>query len=448
MQFFKRDPHSRIVVSQDIDFFDTPKTVSGNAKTTWVKFKPINSINDPPYTFNIPESQAFYDWKYHYIYTTWKAFIQDNLAAAERDLIDTDEVSLIQGFGDNWIRNLIVSLAGRQVFRDNYYAHKNYINTILSYTPDAKLSHLAMTGFYPDGLDPLQLGVNNSFRKRRDLITNGKEAEFIGKLNVPIFNTDKMLLNNMPVTIEINPHTPEFLFMAPTLPQAARLRIQLTELSLYIKRRELTDSLGFSIARALRDPGRTANYQVRHTECKQIYLAQGVTFMDQTISTGPCPRKIVIAKINRDNFDGRIRTNPFWAEHFDEKAIKITENGEEVPHVSYNLDYRTRAMGNYQTKFLRAYYDFQENCGFAFSPLSNGITLDMYKTGYNFHVFNLTRSLEDHREFDVVVHGTTSLRLDFNEPIPAPGISVFVYMEFDQLIKIDNDRVVTTDLMS
>ena len=85
-------------------------------------------------------------------------------------------------------------------------------------------------------------------------------------------------------------------------------------------------------------------------------------------------------------------------------------------------------------------------CGYAFSPHSNGITKEMYKSGWNFYVFNLTTNLEDDKCAELIREGNTTLFARFEQPVQAPGYVMVVYGEFDSLLTITNERDVATDL--
>jgi hypothetical protein len=54
--------------------------------------------------------------------------------------------------------------------------------------------------------------------------------------------------------------------------------------------------------------------------------------------------------------------------------------------------------------------------------------------------FDLTPDTNDGQHWELVKDGTTSLNLVFRNPIPAPGIEVIVYAEYDSMVSIDRNR--------
>jgi len=438
METYIRDESSRLTIGGEVQLFTPPETIMGFNRSLYQEFKPTNPLDSPPYNIDIPYNQNFYDFRQHILITAWRGTIQE-AGQARRFIAVGDNVSLVNGFGAVWPKDLFVLLNQKETHKETNYSHKNYLDILLSYTPEAKKSHLAMIGWYDDG-DTQNAGTG--FESRRGLITDGKIAEFGCRINTPLFNTDKILVNNTELSLKIYPQSAQFLFIAPNVANDTILRLELMSMSLWVKRRDLSDSLAMNIQNRLKS-GQSVMYSLRNHEIKTIYAEQGRTFIDVNVVTGPRPRRCIVCTFDRADFDGVYTSSPFTAKHHDKRTLQFSSNGEQVPHISYDMSYADN-----NERFVRPYFDMMDACGFAFSPNTNGITMKMFKNGYNIYVVNLTRSLDDHKEFDVVVHGTTNLRIDFSQPIGAGGITVLVSMEYDQLLKINHDRVVTTDLMA
>lgn len=75
---------------------------------------------------------------------------------------------------------------------------------------------------------------------------------------------------------------------------------------------------------------------------------------------------------------------------------------------------------------------------------TNGITPYKFMNGWTFFVVTLTATLEDNEGFELVKSGTTTLHLDFNSAL-TQGVELIVLGEFDQLLSIDQNRVVVGD---
>ena len=80
------------------------------------------------------------------------------------------------------------------------------------------------------------------------------------------------------------------------------------------------------------------------------------------------------------------------------------------------------------------------------TDFSNDITLEDYKGGNCFFVFNLTPDHSDDGTLQLIQEGTVSIDLKFKTPITeTQGVELIVYGEFDNLITIDWNRNVFFD---
>jgi hypothetical protein len=76
---------------------------------------------------------------------------------------------------------------------------------------------------------------------------------------------------------------------------------------------------------------------------------------------------------------------------------------------------------------------------------SINLTLPKYHSGWTFFTFNLTSTLKDTSAFELIKNSTTVIKVVFNKAIEDPGYEMIVFAEFDQVISITSDRVLTTD---
>jgi len=117
----------------------------------------------------------------------------------------------------------------------------------------------------------------------------------------------------------------------------------------------------------------------------------------------------------------RIFRSPFNFTNFNLRDISVYCNGQIYPHTKYNCS-------NNSILSARPYHDMQEFVGMANTTDSNGISYAMYKNGWCLYVFNLTPSMEQSKDFELVREGTTSICLRFNSPVPAGGVCSFDWL--------------------
>ena len=448
MLYRKIDILSPDSISSGFDFFSYLCTNTSFSKSQYREINPLNPVTQVPLHFRYSGGSGFPDFNHMYLKTeivveklpagaaAWVP-IEGGSGPGVNPPVAPDNISMVQAPGQAFIRNLKATSGGREIYNsNNLQCWKSHIDTELSYSQAAKDTHLALMGYYPDSLnqnDP----AGNGFAQRRARIANGKVAEFITKIDADPFNVDKYFLNNTDFEIEIIPNDDNFLILAPALPNADKVRYRIVSCKLFVLVHDAMDGIALSMAKRLeKEP---AKYAVRRTELKHVYLPANQTHVEMTVFGDQIPRKVYVVFLTRTDFDGDIRTSPFNFKNFDIEWIRIDWNGLSNPNVMYDLDFTN-------DKYSRAYYDMQMACGNAFTPMSNGITMPMFKEGWTIFTFNLTSNLEDEKCFELVRQGTTSLSVKFKTQIPAPGVMALLYGEFDSLMMIDNNRTVTTDL--
>src|SRR5262249_25004910 len=154
--------------------------------------------------------------------------------------------------------------------------------------------------------------------------------------------------------------------------------------------------------------------------------------------TNEVPRRIILAMIDRESYDGNKHYSPFRFQHFNIREITINANGRNYPQVPYTLNFD-------QNKYTRAYHDLQEYTGHAYTTESNGINMSMFKSGWTIFAFTLTNSMENNPCFELIRDGTVGVDLKFSAPVPPGGLILIAYAEVDALMMIDRNRQLTSD---
>ena len=114
-------------------------------------------------------------------------------------------------------------------------------------------------------------------------------------------------------------------------------------------------------------------------------------------------------------------------------------NGKQIPigGMYLNTDHEKTSVMAYRTLF--------EASGFHHANLGLHITHDMYVTGYFMLLFDLTPDwgasdgLTSHPD-----SGNIRIELKFKKTLTVP-ITCLLYLEYDDCVRIDSSRIVTTD---
>uniref|UniRef100_A0A183BRD7 VP1 n=1 Tax=Globodera pallida TaxID=36090 RepID=A0A183BRD7_GLOPA len=316
------------------------------------------------------------------------------------------------------------------------YPYKAYMTNELSFPASVKGHFMASSGYHPSLKHDDATDAGFIARCRR--FAGGRKARFISRLDFDLGNQELYLLNNMDVLFTIYRAKDAFLLhcLAAGQNNGTNYGLYLHDIKLYVKMVEVQPSLNMSIYKTLeRQP---ATYAVRKTEMKSVYLSAGRTEMEYNIFSAAIPRRVTIALVLNRAFNGDLAHSPFNFRPYSIRDISVHAAGQTYPAVPYRMNFADAA-------YIRPFVDMYEALGMANSERSMDITLDQFQDGWTFFVVPLTSTLDDSCGFELLRSGTTSIRLQFNNDIPAGGVEMLVLGEFDQLIMIDYNRHIVSD---
>ena len=106
---------------------------------------------------------------------------------------------------------------------------------------------------------------------------------------------------------------------------------------------------------------------------------------------------------------------------------------------------RTPIQPNFgEKRFARSFYSLFSELGLANRNEGNALTFDDFDGGNAFYTFDLSPSILDGNQIELVKTGSVRLELKFTAPLTASA-HVLVYGESDSLIEITKGREVVTD---
>ena len=436
MAFRKIDSASSNSLTSALNFFDVPPTNTSVSSSATREYLTLNPLTDKPYHFKVHASTSFIDLSKCYIFTEMR-IRKENAAGELVNIEAADDVSSINMIGLSFIKNIKITLNGREVYDGNsLFAYKTYMDAELTYPETVKKSYLNAAGYYLDG-DDQDAAANDGHVARKALFTRSGIAQFMANIDADIFNSDLYLINNVELDIEILPNDNNFVLMAPTNPHATRYHLEIISCKLYVKTIELMDGLALDIARRLEKS--PARYALRKSIIKSIFISENRTELNASLFNDQVPRRIVIGLVENAAYVGNLEKSPFNFKPFNVREITITAQGHTYPEAPYNLDFTTN-------RYVRAFHDMNEGVGVANSLESNGITFKKYKNGWTFFVFNLTNAQEDGAYFDLIKNGSTNINIKFSQQVPAGGIVLIAHGELDSLLMLDKNRTISSDI--
>jgi hypothetical protein len=432
MSFYKIDKESVNSITNAVDFFQIPPTNVSVSSAKVYEILPSNPIDLPPYQFKIHSSDNFIDPTKCFLFSEFKIVKETN--AGEVALIDADNVAPIQLLGNTFIRDLRIAIQGREIFNSNsLMAYKSYLSHELSYSSEAKKSHLRAAGYTPDENDET-LEAGNGYNARVNQYKTSKTVQLMSKLDADIFNQELYLISHLGIDITIVPNTSAFLLLSQG---ASTYQLKLVSLKLYVKKVSLLDGLALDIANRLET--KPVRYALRQSMMKSMFISAGRFQFTANLFEDKVPRRIIMGLVKNSDFVGDQKRSPFNFGNFDVREISIIANGRQYPQAPYNLDYDN-------DKYVRAFHDTNEAIGFTNTSGGNGISYKRFGKTHCIYVINLTNSGDDQGGiFDLIKNGTTAVDIKFNTAVPAGGLILVVFAEIDSILMLDRYRVITTD---
>jgi len=434
MLFKKLDNVSSETISSALELFSVPATDVTATKSQFVENLSLNPPFESPISFKFSGTSSFIDLSKCYLMTQLK--IEKKKDANWVKIEADDKPNLINGCGITVFENIKISIQQREVYNSNRLsAYKSYFDMLLSYGADAANTHLQACGFYNE--NSINDEADLAYRERLELFENGKSAEFVTRIYSDVFLIDRYLLNNLDLEVELVPRNYDsFCIQAPD-GDTNVYRFAIESCRLFIKTIDVNDNLALTISKTL--SSQVVRYPIRRSVLKSLVISSGKREHTSTLFTEQQPRRLTLALVNHKTFTGQDKKSPFYFENADIQNITLTGGASQIPHSTYRLDFE-------RGRYVRAYHDFMENTGFAFTNSSTTISRKKFANGFTVFVFNLTNTLDDQANFELIKNAATMLTIYFKKDVPAHAYELIVYAEFDSLLTVDSGRNISMDI--
>lgn len=423
-------PHSSECIVHQLDVFEVEPTQTSVLNAQEIELKPSTPLsqNSDILEFRVPSDAGYYlDTPATRIMLTGQVTNADGSPIA-----DDEKVSLTNNFTNTNFLQSDVLINGRRVSQTmKTYPWKAYIKVLCGHGDSSKKGILsALPWHQSDTNDSPDYDLWPSDKRSKDFVV-------CGPLFNDIFMIDKFLLSNVSLDIKLYRSDSAFCLNAETNKE---YKFKLIDASLFVRKVQVSDPVIEAHYKVL-NQNATAKYPMVRSEVKPFAISAGKqTCSIDSAYFGELPNRAMIMMVDEDAYNGSIKKNPFNFKHNNIRNITITYNGRVIPSKSYNLDFSTG-------KTVKAFNDLYDNTGqTGTSEPTLDISRKQFENGYTIFAFNFTPDMSDGScgHSNLIQRGTMRIELDFRSKLPNP-IVVLVYAEFDSLIEIDKDGVVSTD---
>lgn len=412
-----------------LNLFTLPPTQTVIEKGHWVQFHPIANVSDgSPIEFLISGSgEDYLDLSETQLHVKAKILKSDG-----KVLTSENKVGPVNLFLHSLFSQVDVSLNERIVSSsNNTYAYRAYIETLLNHGYDSKTSQMTSELYYKDTAGRINIydegdtNPNEGYNKRATLFKGSTTVDMMGRLHVDLFNQDRLLLNLVDVKLKLIRNKPEFCLMGD-----GDYKIVLDHVSLFVRKVRVNPGVIVAHAKALEKT--TAKYPIDRVVCKVFSIPQSsYSFVQDNVFSGQMPKRLIIACVDNDAFNGNYQKSPFEFNHYHTNFVGVYVDGQPVPHQPMHLDFeKQNYIQAYQNLFLK----------------SDGLYLTRteFAQGYTLFLFDLSPDLCDGEHFNLIHHSNLRLELKFSKALEKT-VSLIVFAEFESLIEINKSRNVLFD---
>ena len=364
--------------------------------------------------------------------------------ATTTPITETDEIAPVNNFLHSMFAQVTVQLNNTVVDNTNSsYPYRAYIENLLNYGNQAKLTHLRSCLFIkddPEQFDNIKLTAagtektNAGFLSRRKPCLKGS-FEMQDKLHCNfVYGLGKLIPPNLSIKITLTRSDPKFCLIGK---KGSDYIINIEKASLLVRRVEVSPFIQKSHLTSLQ----TNNiiYPIRRVIVKNVIITKDVEDVEITnIHTGVMPRRVVFGLVRHTAASGIYEKNPFNFEHFNIKSLNLSVAGHNAP-------YRSDLEMNFEKKnYIRGYSTLFTNLPKSVYLTGNDITYGDYPHGNCLFVFNCSPDLCDGDHFNPINRGELKLAIKFAKAVEENLAAIF-YLEFDNTVEIDKNYTIIKD---
>lgn len=431
--------HEKSCPSADsgLDLFAVPPTQTSIEEGSFVEYHPLSTLSqNAPIEFHVSGGTGDY-------LDLSNTLLHVKAKVTKIDGTDLDADTNVAPV-NNWLHSLFsqvdVSLNNVLISpSENTYPYRAYIESLLNYGQDAKEGHLTASFYYQDSpshLDDTGGNDNNGLRIRRQLAARSHQIDMIGRLHSDIMNQDRYLINGVDVKIKLSPSKPTFHLMAADGGAGHPFKSVIIHASLFVRKVRPSPAVVLAHEKAL-ERG-TCKYPMKKVNIKTFAIPQGnLSSVQDNLFLSQTPTKIIIALVNTEGFNGSLIRNPFNFAHYDLNFLCLYLDGKQIPSKALTPDFNNKQVA-------RAFYSLMQASGMVHRDVGNGISFRDYSRGFTLFGFDLSPSLLDGDQFELIKTGALRLEMKFAQALPHP-VHVLVYGELDYMVEIDRARQILKD---
>ena len=406
--------------SGKLAIFQKKPNNDGELLETYIDYKSQGQLqNDSTLHFHVANNGSTYiDLSKSRLAMKVKIARKDGVAMKAEDLVSTANMPLHAMWRrmEFYLRDKLVSGS------DTMYPYKAYIDYITSTSEQEQKTSGGAMLFYKD--TPVFFDIipdtdvrgakNEGFKDRYYSFMKGRTVELIDTPKLDFFNSDKLVINGVPMDLKLFPSSSEFVLLS----KKNDYELKLLECSFRVCHVQVNPDIVLAHAEVMNE-GVVAEYPFAHSDLKSYTIPPGLsTFSVDNMWLDRVPRNLILAFVDSDRYNGKIDQNPFRLDHNSTQQIAMYVNGTPVPNRPIEANFAERI-------YTDAYLRLDEK--------KQNLSKFEYEHGYT--LFNMKIRAND----TIGARGYTRMEIKFGKPLPA-AVVLLMYATFDKKLTISKVR--------
>lgn len=425
-------PLSAAAAPSCLEIFGLPDTQTAVLKSYTLDVRPISTQEGAPPEFSVrTESGEYMKTKDMKLSGRFRILHLDGtkLAASEMAVLSNLYMHTMWKQVDIKYGNQILS------HPQQLYPYKCAYKVLLKRGSESKKTQLASEGYFKETaghMDSMDITENTSLFERQKLFELSKYVDFEGRLMEDCLELDRLLLNNVPITVKLIPSSSEFTVMAAD--KDKKYKVEVSDLKLKVCMVTVSSGVIMGHAEALKNSN--ALYPFPRSTMLNQSVAKGLMNVEMNnIFTKSVPSKLVLGMVLAEAFNGSFKKKTFNFQTFNVTSISLVVNETIVGGQPLTVDFKSTTGRNY----VNAYNQMYTTTGTEGTDFGNNIELDEFPKGYALFCFNMEPFEQGGKYFNLVRSGYVRLSIQFGTPLEET-IVLILYGEHQDMFQIDAAR--------
>ena len=443
---------SESLMYKDTDMFSVENYENEIIDTVVHSFSADGLTGDGPYIFKVPGNMSQYikskDMK---LLMEFKITQTDGTA-----LTYADEISFANLPISSLFQTVTVDLLSTPIseITQELYSHKCYLETLLSYSNTSLENELMCSMFYPDPKgfydNPAKWKHYASTEEnslippddqkfgiwRRHSEARAGEIQVIAPLSVDFFQTNRLLLPNMPFTLTFSRRANnDFFFL--TQEETKKYKVIINKFELKVPFVTVNHALFAHHQKLLQTHPAKYKFQKVVPVRKQIGIAGYTEITFDNCFELELPKQIYIMMIDTSAFSGNLKESPFIFRHNNIASLHLKINQDMVPvePIKYNFN-------DGQWKAREGYQHFLDQIGQNHNASDTLITYKAFCHDSTIFAFDLSPDSCQGFHFHSFREGRIDIKMQLHTPL-TKATTVLVFGVYDKILKLDKNRQIS-----